>query len=243
MQIGNGPRAATHAEALLTRFGDDAAAVALANEILTELRPKLTRYEVACATACTLSIDGRLWSVESRTAHVLYLEPGSYSFEASYEDGRTRKRSQSGQAGERVALELGAPAALPTKARPSPNNPTNAEPARVADAPPEPASRGMSPAIPITVGVLTLAVAGGATWASLDTVKQHDKYVESPSEQGWNDGTSRQRLANVLWGSTAVLATTTVALAWFTDWGGKREVALRSGVTPGGASFAVVGKF
>jgi hypothetical protein len=244
MSAGHLARAATHAEGLLSRFGEDPAAVSVASEILSELRPKLTRYEVSCKLACSLSVDGRAWFVDRATQHVLYLEPKPASFEVSYGDGRTSSRSVSGRAGEQLQVAFDEPpSAASSPVAPSGVLPTG--PVGLSHAEPRApeSGHGLPITVPVTTGIATLIAGAAATWASVDTTKQHDRYVQNPTQQGWDDGMSRQRLANVLWASTAVLGTTTVVLSFFTNWGGKQKVAVASRVSQDGAAVALVGKF
>src|SRR6478609_6730708 len=50
----NFAHAATHAQTLLDRFGEDAQSAELGRRILDDVAPRLARYEVSCAPACAL---------------------------------------------------------------------------------------------------------------------------------------------------------------------------------------------
>src|SRR6478609_857930 len=67
MQVSaeNFARAATDAQTLLDRFGEDAPSAELAQSILDQVTPQLVRYEVSCAPACTLLVDHLVYFLEA----------------------------------------------------------------------------------------------------------------------------------------------------------------------------------
>jgi hypothetical protein len=65
----------------------------------------------------------------------------------------------------------------------------------------------------------TAVVGGLALWSGLDTLSARDAYVQAPSEEGYNAGTSKEKRTNLLIGGTAALGAATLALGLFaTRW-------------------------
>lgn len=226
---GQPARAATLAEILLSRYGDDPQSVKLANEVLDDARPKLGRVEVTCAPACSLAVDGRAVSTSASDVHTFYVTPGAQSLEATFVGAPAVKRGIKTKAGEAVAVKIDRPPHPP-----APSAPPAAIPQPAAAASPskdEPG--GVSPVVPIVGGTITLALVGVAVWSGLDTLSAHDAYVDNPMPEAFQDGRSKQTRTNILWGAAAAagVGTAVIAIFW-TNWGGDRHEP-RVTVSPG----------
>ena len=245
MQVSaeNFARAATDAQTLLDRFGEDAPSAELARSILEEIAPGLARYEVSCTPACVLLVDHLVYFLEPARRHRLYLPPGRVALEAQFASGRKTSRFVTTASGESVWLQLEESAA---PAPSSTGRAASVAPARPQGEPvPAPAapSRGVPVAVPWITGAATVACGAATLWAALDTKRQHDEYVAHPSEEKWNDGVARQKLTNVLLASTALLAATTITLTFFVRDSDKTSVGVSPALGPTSASLALRGNF
>ncbi len=243
LRAENFARAATDAQMLLDRFGEDAPSADLARSILEEVAPRLARYEVSCTPACALLVDQLVYFLEPARQHHLYLPPGRVSLEAQFASGRKASRSLTTGSGETTQLELSEPpapssstagAASSVAAAPSPH-----EPARAPTAP----SKGVPALVPWLTGAAAVACGAATLWAAIDTQRLHDAYVQHPSDEKWNEGIARQKLTNVLVASTAVLAATTITLTFFVRSTEKTTVAVRPALGPSSASLSLAGNF
>jgi len=241
MSAENFARAATDAQTLLDRFGDDAQSAALADSILEQVTPRLVRYEVSCAPACALLVDHLVYFLEPARQHHLYLNPGRVSLEAQFASGRKASRSLSATSGEtaRVALKEPAPPPPDSLARSA----TQPVPPPRSQHPLETPSAGLPSVIPWITGAATVACGAATVWAAVDTKQRHDEYVEHPTDEKWNDGVARQRMTNALLASTAVLATTTIILAFFVRGSEKRSVRINPVISATSASVDLSGRF
>jgi len=244
MQMGaeNFARAATHAQTLLDRFGDDAQSAELARSILEEVGPQLARYEVSCTPACALLVDNLAYFLEPARQHRLYLNPGRVSLEAHFASGRQASRSLTTSAGETARLELEQPEA-PAQSSTAPVASAPGRPQREGGRASAEAPKGLPVVVPWITGAATVACGALTVWAALDTRRQHAAYVEHPSDEKWDEGIARQKMTNVLLASTAVLAATTVSLTFFVRGSAKASAVVSPALGPGSASLAVTGRF
>jgi hypothetical protein len=244
----NFARAATHAQTLLDRFGEDAQSSELARSILEEVGPRLARYEVFCIPACALLVDNLAYFLEPARRHRLYLTPGRVSLEARFASGRTASRVVTTNSGETTRIKLKEPDAPPASSavpvaatsgssRPEPERAPAPAPNGAGEPP-----RGVPVIIPWLTGAATVACGALTIWAGLDTRRQYAQYVESPSEEKWNDGIARQKLTNVLLVSTAALGAATITLTFFVR-GSAKTVGVHPALGPSSASLAVTGRF
>jgi hypothetical protein len=243
MQVSaeNFARAATDAQTLLDRFGDDAPSAELARSILEEIGPRLARYEVSCRPACVLLVDHLVYFLDPARRHRLYLPPGRVSLEAQFASGRKALRFSTTGAGETAWLELDEPPA------PAPSSSMRAGSTRAAKASSQHESAARSKGVPVVVpwitGIATAACGAATLWAALDTKRLHDAYVQHPSDETWNEGVARQKLTNALLASTAVLAATTVTLTFFVRSSNKTKVGVSPAIGPNAAAMTVGGSF
>jgi len=240
MSAENFARAATHAQTLLDRFGEDAQSAELARSILEEVAPRLARYEVSCTPDCALLVDNLAYFLEPAREHRLYLSPGRVTLEAHFASGRKASRSVTTSAGETARLTLKEPQAPP----PSPIAPV-ASAAGTSPGEPEraPAPKGVPVVVPWITGVATVACGAATVWAALDTRRQHTEYVEHPSDEQWNEGIARQKMTNILLASTAVLGAATITLSFFVRGSAKTSVGVSPALGPSSAALAVTGQF
>lgn len=226
------PRAATLAQLLLAQYGDDAASVKLANEVLAEARPRLARITVACSAQCTLALGGRATSLNAAATHVVFAMPGRAVLEITFDGDRSITREFTLRAGEEVTLAFDPPArravaiAKPAAAR-------------------RPEDHGLPPSIAIGGAVATAALTTLTIWSGRDTLAAHDAYVAAPTHDGWAEGRSKQLRTNLLLGTTAATGLATILIAAFwTRWHephGPADLAIAP--TAGGAALSLGGRF
>jgi hypothetical protein len=246
MNAENFARAATDAQVLLDGFGEDAPSAELARATLEQLAPRLARFEVSCIPACTLLVDHLVYFLEPARQHRLYLTPGRVALEAHFAGGSKASRAVTTNAGATVRLELEAPAAASPSSQSrvaSSARATSTPPPGAAPPAPSATSQGLPVAVPWLTGSVALACGAVTLWAALDTKRQHDRYVEHPSEDQWNRGVARQKLTNVLLTSTAVLAATTLTLTFFVRGSDKPNLGVSPALGPTSASLALSGRF
>jgi len=245
----NFARAATHAQTLLDRFGEDAQSVELARSILEEVAPRLARYEVSCAPACALLVDHLAYFLEPAGQHRLYLSPGRVLLEARFASGRKASRVVTTNSGETARIKLKEPDAAPASSSvpvASAAGPARRESERAPARAPVGAgesSKGVPVVVPWIAGAATVACGALTLWAALDTRRQHAEYVQHPSDEKWNDGIARQKMTNVLLVSTAVLGAATITLTFFVRSSAKTNLGVSPALGPNSASVALTGRF
>jgi hypothetical protein len=245
----NFARAATHAQTLLDRFGEDAQSVELARSILENLAPRLARYEVSCAPACALLVDNLAYFLEPASQHRLYLTPGRVLLEAHFASGRKASRAVSTSSGATTRIKLEEPdVAEPSRTVPGassserPRREAERASARVSVSAGEP-SKGVPVAVPWITGAATVVCGALTLWAGVDTRRLHAEYVEHPTDEKWNDGIARQNLTNALLASTAALGVATVTLTFFVRGSAKTSAFVSPVLGPSSASLALTGRF
>jgi hypothetical protein len=230
-------RAATLAESLLVKYASDPQSVKLANDVLIEARAKLGRIQVTCAEACSLAGNQRALGLTAAVTHLVYVQPGSITLDVSFSNDRTTQRRVVPLTGTLLELKIDAPPMPIAK--------------KSVDAQKKPASRGLPRTVPITTGVITVAIGGIAIWSGLDTLKAHDAYEANPdrSTAEFDKGRSKQLRTNLLLAGTGVAALSTLAIAAFwTDWKGdpkkkKETKSIAVAPTDGGLTFAYGASF
>ena len=213
--------AASRAEALRTRYPDDAESRALADKTLSELGAQLGRYEISCKPrACGVIVDEEASGTDTQTTQVIYLEPGSHQVAAAFGTQRADPKSVEVKAGERATLEFEAPPA-PVEPPAGPESPAPGGLNTGADVSLDSAHKGgLSPAWFAVGAVVTAGVGAVAIWSGLDTLKQRDEYDKNRTQKGYEDGLDLERRTNVLIAGTGVAAVCTLVIAGFTDWSG-----------------------
>lgn len=235
------PRAAMLAQLLLDQYGDDDASARLAAEVLTEARTKLGRIAVSCRQPCSLVLSGRAISLNPAPNHVVFATPGRHALEITFDGDRAVTRELTLRSGDELALPIEPPPVKPA----APSAPTPAPaPAPVVHRD----GHELSPYWAIGGAAATLVLAGVTTWSGIDTNRAHDAYVKAPTDQGWNDGQSKQLRTNLLLGTTIAtgVATALVAVLWtrWSDPAVRSEVAVTPALTPGGgATLSFGGRF
>jgi hypothetical protein len=212
-------RMATLAAAAMSRYADNKETVALARQMLSQVRAKLHKVDVTCEPACTLVVDGRVtpWG-ESETATV-FLEPGEHKLAAGWSAGRTESSTVSARATGASETAFKAPPLPPPPPAPS------------AAPPPPPPPPPPAHKLPTTVFYLAAgatALVGGVTaWSAIDMTSDpgKDKVRADCAGKGescptYQDALSAQRRTNILLGVTSGLAVTTAVVGvFFTRWG------------------------
>jgi len=223
-------RAATLAAALIARYPGDAESVALANDILPAAQLKFSRVVVACSATCAVAVDKRAISLGPARVHDFFITPGRQSLEVSFANDQIVRRVVTLKVGERLRLEIAPPSAAADPARPT------------AQDHPAP---GLPPEVMAAGAIVTLGLAGVATWSSFNTRQARDAYLANPQHPHdlWVDGHSRQTRTNLLWGGTAAAGVATVAIAVFwTRWHDHPATETRSfAIVPVGPGGLVLG--
>jgi hypothetical protein len=228
MLAGQHTRAATHAYALLRRH-DDEQSQALANRILDELRPGLTKVHVSCDEPCAVSADGRAVAHAPDTDHVFFVDPGAHALTVVFEGSDPLQRSVYGEPGEKLPLVVTRPATPRTNAS-TRRADASTQPASEPDRPrtstdPTPvamdlgrSARRLSPAWFGVGAAMTVGLGATALWSGIDVLRRNDDYETMPTEAGYDAGRRAELRTNVLIGVTSGIALTTVVLAILTDW-------------------------
>lgn len=214
--------AAARAEELRSRYPDDPDSKKLADDILDEAKQKLARHEVTCKPdACQLLVDGSVVTAAAKEQHFVYLKPGDHEVAAVFGTRRAAPQKVKSVAGASSTLAFEAPAAAESPKSDEPIAPASTSADVTADS--GTPSRGLSPWIFGTAAGVTVVLAGVATWSGLDTLSARDEYDKHRTQDGYEDGQSKERRTNILFAATGVAAAATITLAFFTDFGGKKS--------------------
>ncbi len=218
--------AATLALSLLRRYGPDPESRELANRVLEETRPSLTRVALRCDAPCLVSVGGLAVADERALSHEFFVVPGRHPVAASFGDQRRDSQQIEARAGEDLELSFAQPPPPPSSAASLENRtPTD------DDVTGRPLAR-LHPGYFVAATVLTAASAAVLIWSGTDVLAQNDAYTDDPSRARFDDGRTAERRTNVLIATTASLAVVTAVIAGFTDWSpgkrrrGKRERAV-----------------
>jgi hypothetical protein len=191
---------AQNCQRVLADFPNDKAAED-ARAKLGTLTPKLGRLDVQTKGLATdVTVDG----AASHPGEV-FVDPGDHVVEAKiWGELVTRRVNVVAGARENVLLEP----------------PPKEAPKAITPAPPRD-EKPLHPAF-FFVGLGLTAAAGGVMiWSGVDTNQARDDFDASPTQQGLDDGRSKQLRTNVLIGVTAGLGVATGAIGVFaTEWGG-----------------------
>jgi len=255
---GHATRAASLALRARARDAADPQSAQLADAVLAEANPRLTRVHVTCSPECAVSVDHLAVGDGSAESHAFFVEPGSRTLETRWAERGTRSRSLDCAPGQSVELSLEAPPPEPAPVTPPPPPVVTPPPPIVVVAPPpapvgpvvRPRQRPLPPLV-FWIGLAaTAASAGVLVWSGLDTLSARDAYVQLPTEAGYNDGASRETRTDLLIASTAVLGVATAVVGvFFTEWSGRgaERSGLRTtpslGLRDGGLQFGVVRSF
>ena len=213
------PRAAGHAEELLKRYRKDAASRELAERVLGEARPALTRLTIECSEPCTVVVDGLASSLEAALHITLFLTPDPHELSIVFEGARERKVRFHGAAGSERTVHAVPPVSRAAEAERAPAASTVVS-ASNASAPGRDRGelRGVPPAYFWTCAGLTLASAGLTLWSGLDLLAARDdfKSTPQPTQAEFDAGERKDMRTSVLLGATGALAVSTAVVGWFT---------------------------
>jgi hypothetical protein len=214
--------AATAAEELLRRYGSDPTSQKLAEDTLTRTRPQLGRFQVACSTPCTLTVDGLAVAGAARTAHTVYLQPGPHTLVAGFEGGESRKASLEARAGQASDVALTPdPSTAPRAPEPASTSATGGvSSASTAGDTRESSRKRLHPAYFWTGVGLTAALGAVTIWSGIDLLNARDDFKKdpTPTQKAFDAGENKDTRTTALIASTAVVAASTVVLAFFTDF-------------------------
>jgi hypothetical protein len=243
--------AAARADALKTRYPEDAESKALAEKTLADLGAQLGRFEVTCRPrACNVIVDGEAAGTDAQTSQVIYLEPGSHQIAAAFGSLRADAQPVEVKAGESTQIAFDAPPE-PVEPTPSGGSEGLSSGSLTGDVSRDSAGGGgLSPAWFAVGAIVTAGVGAAAIWSGIDTLNQRDEYDKNRTEKGYQDGLDLERRTNVLIAGTGVAAVCTVVIAGFTNWSGSPKPqakmrGLRVDVrgAPGGAGIGLHGSF
>jgi len=253
---GHATRAATLSLRARSRDAADPQSAQLADAVLAEAAPRLTRVHVTCSPGCTVAVDRLAVGDGTGESHAFFVEPGARTLETRWANRGTRSRSLECAAGQSVELSLDAPppepapAPTPTVVPPPPTPVLAVLPPLPTPPVVRPRQRPLPPLV-FWIGLAaTAATAGVLVWSGLDTLSARDAYEQSPTEAGYNDGASREVRTDVLIASTAVLGVATALVGvFFTEWSGRGSerswlrTAPSLGLRDGGLQVGVVRSF
>jgi hypothetical protein len=223
MLAGQLASAASDAEELLRRYGDDAASRELAEQVLTRAKPELARFVLQCSEPCSAVVDGYATGTQALKTQVVYVTPGPHDLTIDFGGDASRGARVTGSAGESRTVKVTRPdkAAQPVAVSKASSargagDMRSAEPSATA-----PRRQRLSPAYFWAGAGATVAAGAITIWSGLDLLKARDDFKSSasPSRAAFDDGESKDRRTTVLIVATGALAVTTAALAVFTDFG------------------------
>lgn len=245
-------RAATLSADALTRYPDDAETSALAQATLAELAPTLGRLRVQCASACSLTIDGRAASEHTSERYDVFVEPGEHTLTASWSGRSPVHRTVHPMPGSDEQLAFEPPAAVADASPDTAHDTGTGDPAHdpTHDTVEPPRSSGVHPALFGTLAGLAGLSLVGTIISGVDVLGAADAYRASPTHAGYDDGVGRELRTNVMIGVTGALAVAALVTIFFTDWDDVSDepdvpVALRPSVyaSPDGAGASLAGRF
>ncbi len=223
-------RAGSIALRLLSRYPTDTRVTGYAYRVVDEMAPTLGRLAVRCQ-GCDLSLDDQSSETE------VFVPSGFHVLVAAW-GTRTLRREVEVPIGVTTTLQLAPPSTeVPTApavvapvapaVAPTPPGATSvAQPVVSSTDPQDPPSdrpvtrpSGLSPAVFLTGMAITLGLAGAVVWSGIDTLDGRDQYVRTPTQQGLDDGRSRELRTNALIGVTAGVGVVSAVVGlFFTRW-------------------------
>ncbi|MEM9190885.1 MAG: hypothetical protein AAGF12_16995 [Myxococcota bacterium] len=238
LAAGHYSSAAQLADELLAEYDEDAGSVALAEAILDEVEPRLGRVALHCDAPCVATIDGQAQlGAEDDADHIIYARPGTHAIAVSFGDGAVVEHEVVLRRRAEVELNVARPPMV------TPDEVVEDEPPALSEPTAEPSS-GLTPTWFIAAAMATVVAGGFTIWSGTDVLSAHDRFLEMPTQDGLDDGRSRELRTNILIGVTSTLALTTFVLAFLTDWSGEEEASPVSvEVSPNGASAVLQGTF
>ncbi|MBI5536947.1 MAG: hypothetical protein HY898_29775 [Deltaproteobacteria bacterium] len=242
-------RMATLAAAAMHRYSDNKETVALAKQMIGQVRSKLHKIDVTCDPACNLIVDSRVTPWGESTTATVFVEPGEHTVSAGWSADRTESNTVSAKAAGASELAFHAPP-LPPKKEDQPPPPKKP--------PPPPPKPGLPPAVFYIAAGATVLAGGVTIWSTADMIStpgrdqvRADCAGKDESCPTYQDALSRQRRTNILIGVTGGLAVTTAVVGlFFTKWGSQPAEAPKEarGVVPvvsmgDGLTLGAAGKF
>ncbi|MFT3926635.1 MAG: serine/threonine-protein kinase [Myxococcales bacterium] len=221
---GMNATAATHAAALLERAPGDPNSRTLAEEILRTNEGELARLHVRCSQNCRVLIDGRMTASRQSSEHILFARPGTRDVSATFEGGNAPAQYLPLAAGVTAEVSFEAPSAVADATSTEQTAPAQSVPER----------KRLSAWYLGSAAVLTMAAAGLTVWSGLDVKSAHADYDrKSPTAAAdYENGRSLEKRTDALIGVTAGLAVATATLAFFTDYGRRKQQDDRSHAPP-----------
>jgi tetratricopeptide (TPR) repeat protein len=204
MAAGQLELAADDAELLLARDPDDASRE-LAEQVLEQAQPALTRYTFQCSDPCTVVIDQSATMLTPDKTQVVYVSPGTHDVELGFANDTAHRMKLTGSAGESRTVKAARPPEPKEVARAS----ASSEPA-----PARP--KGIAPGYFWSSAVLTVVAGGLTLWSGLDLLNARDDFKKHPTRARFDDGESKDARTSALIGVTSVLAVSTITLGVFT---------------------------
>jgi hypothetical protein len=239
---------ALNAEALQLRYPEDAGSLELATLVLDKANATLARIAVECSTACGLLVNRLAASTSSREQHVVYVQSGSQTLTVKFDDGTSQTQRIEVSPGQKLEAqfsppERAAPAPTATPA-PEPTLTPGPDPVKVAPAPVQEESSGLSPVVFYTGLGATVLAGAAATWSGLDTLDSKDDFTANPTQAGFDSGNDKDTRTTILIATAGALAVGTTVIAFFTDWSpGADTLEASAVVVPGAGHIQLSGRF
>ncbi len=238
---GHESRAATLAALAQDRYPDESMFTDSRALIMDALDDQ-GKLKVTCDTPCSVLVDGRLVHGKPATKRFVFLEPGTYSVRAAWEEGGSHTESFTAEAGQSASLHFNSPGSSASEppsdsdddidwGEPEPepkSEPVAAAGPTVADEAPPSDGDGWSPTVFwIGAGVTALS-AGVSIWSGIDAQNnpgpdrvREECAGEDSSCPAYQEGKAAELRTNVLWGVTGGLGLATILIgSLWTDWGG-----------------------
>lgn len=234
-KAGQLDRAATLAALALERHPDKSSLAELARSVIERADDQLHKVRVTCDAPCSLAIDNKIVHGARSTDRVIYLEPGTRSVSAGWQEGGSAAEEVTAAAGGASKVEFLDPGP-PTSSQPEGELGSSGpdEYGIGADRKAQAKGGGWSPAV-FWTGVGLTVVAGGVTaWSGVDTVNDPgvDRVRDECRGLGedcelYQQGRDKQARTNVLAGVTAGLGVVTILVGAFaTDWSGGKAATV-----------------
>jgi hypothetical protein len=214
-EAGELARAATLAAIGQRKYPEDTALGKLAQETVSEARPKTYEVRVTSPAECSVAVDDKVVATEKARDFRFYVDPGTHELVVGWSEGRTKRVRIEGKAGGSQTLALDPP---PVPRKPAPNLAT--QPA------PQETPKPLGPLVFVAGAGLTAVGVGVTIWSGLDAQKNPgpDAVRANCVGQGescpeYQQGLGAQRRTNVLIAVTGGVAAATAVLGlFFTQW-------------------------
>lgn len=220
--------AAGNAEQLMRRYEADAASRELAESVLSQAKPKLTRVAVQCNEPCTVVVDGLASSLSPLPSVVVYLAPGEHKLTVAFASRGERTLVVRGEASEEKVVRVAAPVQAAPVAEPKAK--LSAPLPTASDTKRDGTRKGLAPAYFWSAAGLTVVTGAVALWSGLDLIKARNEFEQrdAPTRAEFERGEQKDKRTSALLAVTGAFAVTTAVLAPFTRFSRRGSATVAS---------------